>query len=123
MIGVLTSTDPFCNSQWGWASPGKRFMNLADASGGVKTSICDSDLQTALQNIRVRIQQYLSDYHLKQKPDVNTIRVQVDGRAVPQDAKNGWTYIDSLQVIRFNGTAIPKSDVLILIDYTLLQAG
>ncbi|HRK06971.1 MAG TPA: hypothetical protein PLZ57_04315 [Pseudobdellovibrionaceae bacterium] len=106
-MGVMPS-DPNCfTSEWGFSSVGYGYLNLVDASGGSKESICDGNLQRALTNVRARILEVITEFALDRKPNIASIKVYVDGQLVAQDATNGWTYRESTNSIRFHGSAIP----------------
>lgn len=118
-IGV-TSLTGSCNTmpELGYKEPGQRWIDLAATSGGTTSSICASDLSLAVVNIHTRIAQILTDYPVRGNPDLNTIRVTVNGVVVPQSSTNGWSYLPSAGIIRFNGTAIPKADQFVNVDFT-----
>ncbi len=115
-IGV--STDPSCQTaEWGFSSPGVRYMNLATASGGAKESICDADFRRALTNVKSRVLEMLTEFPLDRAPVVASIKVMVDGLEGPQNEVNGWTYRASANSIRFHGTAIPKAGSRIKVTF------
>ncbi len=114
----VTSTDSACKTaEWGFASPGLRYMDLATANAGSKESICDADFKRALTNVRSRVLEVLTDFPLDRDPKVETIRVFVDGVEVPKSETNGWSYREAANAIRFHGTAIPKAGARIKVDF------
>lgn len=115
-IGVLSLTAN-CTALNDYAEPGLAFMGLADASGGVKTSICTSNLSAAVTNIRSRIYQILTDFKLSNIPDEATIVVTINGVTIPRSTTNGWDYIASSNIIRFYGSAVPAADASIKVDF------
>ncbi len=116
-IGVLADSAQ-CRTFNNYSDPGLFYMSLADASNGVKESICSADYTVAVSNIRARIVEILSDFKLAKIPDVSTIRVTINGQVVPQSATNGWTYETSGNLIRFHGTYVPPADAVIKVDFT-----
>lgn len=120
-LGVLNLQSP-CRSILGTVTVGLKHVEIADASGGIKSNICDPTLANAVSNIRVRIQNILTDYPLSKVPKVDTIRVTMNGQSVPQDATNGWSYIPANNVIRFNGTYVRPSDAQVSADFDPLTA-
>jgi hypothetical protein len=68
-------------------------------------------------HIKARIIQVLTDYKLTRKPDLATVRVYANNQLVPHDATNGWDYIADGNLIRFYGSWIPASDVVIRVDF------
>lgn len=116
-IGV-TPNDPSCRTaEWGFSSPGVRYINLATASGGAFESICDADFRRALTNVRSRVLELLTEFPLDRKPNPDTIKVVVDGLEIPRSEINGWSYRVSANVIRFHGSAIPKTGSRISVTF------
>lgn len=100
----------------GYKEPGERWMEMADATNGVKESICSSDLSSAAGNIRRRIAQIVTDFRLKFVPKVSSIVVTVNGNVVPHSNVNGWEYDSARNVIRFYGTAVPPVDARVVVN-------
>ncbi|MES2854884.1 MAG: hypothetical protein V4692_03420 [Bdellovibrionota bacterium] len=116
-MGVMPN-DPACmTSDWGFSSVGYKYMALADASGGATESICDADLRRALTNVQGRILEIMSEYKLNRLPNVDTIAIYVNGRPLPKDAVNGWTYDEERNSIRFHGTGVPPPGSRISVKY------
>ena len=119
-IGVLDENSE-CKDNFGQVNPGYRYMQVVGASDGLNENICTSDLRVALKNLRSRIVEIMTEYKLEREPIVETIRVQIDGQLVPQDEENGWTYFAENISIRFHGTAVPKNNSEIRVDYAPLH--
>lgn len=102
--------------------PGSRWIELAGLSGGRVEAICDSTLANAVDNVRKRIVQVLTDFHLGRKPKVETIKVRVNGVEVPKSNVNGWDYIAEGYIVRFYGSAVPGADDKISVDFTPAEA-
>ncbi len=119
-VGVLSSSpsDQCSSGQWNYKSPGIKFLDIVNASGGSSSTICSTDLTLAVQQVQARILEIVTAYHLNDKPNVSTIVVYAAGVLVPQDAKNGWTYDDKIQSIVFHGLAIPPDGTPFHVDYT-----
>ncbi len=115
-IGVLNLSGS-CSAN-GYPDPGYIFMDLASWSGGKSENICSNTLVEAVSGIRERIIEILTDYTLAQKPNISTIRVFVNGLTIPENSINGWTYVESSNVIRFHGSAVPPADSEVIVDYT-----
>lgn len=114
----VTPNDPNCKtSEWGYSSPGSRYIELANISGGAVETICDADLRRSLTNVKARILEVVTEYPLEREPIENSIQVYVNGIAVPRDATNGWTYQVRSRSIRFHGTAIPKAGASIHVTF------
>ena len=120
-IGVIDSKSS-CKSGFANApTVGDKHLALAQMSQGVVTSICDANLDRAVSNIRARIEEVLTDYLLKEKPVISSIRVLLNGKEVPQDPIDGWTYNMETNVISFHGTAVPASDGRVVVNYERAQ--
>jgi hypothetical protein len=105
-----------------YKEPGLKWIALAQASGGLVQPICDTTLAQAVDNIRSRIVQVLTDFHLGRKPKIETIVVKINGQLIPQSNINGWQYIEKGYVIRFYGSAVPSADSSISVDFTPAEA-
>lgn len=121
-IGILTNQS--CDNLGGFVAIGTQFIQLADASNGVKSSICNADLTSAVSNIKARIVDQITAYRFKDNPNKATIQVTIAGRAVFEDVNNGWT-LESETVsgrvyysLKFHGTSIPASNEFVDVKYT-----
>jgi hypothetical protein len=121
-LGVLSLTSGCTAGPFSYPSPGYRYMQLADYSGGVKESICTGSLQAAVQNLKVQIINALKDFHLPRIPVVGSIKVYKEGLLVPESKTDGWEFIPTGNIIRFHGTAVPNSNEKIHVDFTPAEA-
>jgi len=119
-IGVV-SIDGNCRTVASFKEAGLRYMALADISGGIKASICDTDLSAAVSNLEKRIVQVLSEYKLAKIPDLTTVRVYINGSMVPKNDQNGWLYLEASNSIQFQGEFLPTATDRIRIDYKPLE--
>lgn len=115
-IGV-TALSSSCRTFNDYAEVGLTFMALAQVTEGRNETICNSNLSSAVANINARIIQIITDYRLDKVPQIETITVYVNDALVPRSSENGWDYIPELNLIRFYGSAVPSSDVSIVIDF------
>lgn len=115
-IGV-TSISGNCSTSGDFKEAGLKYMSIADSSGGVKASICETTLSTAVSNVRARIVEILSAYHLDRVPNLATVVVTLNGAVVPQNATNGWTYDAAQQAIVFHGTYLPGVNDSVKVDF------
>lgn len=120
-IGILSNQS--CDALGGHVSIGTQFLKLVDASRGVKSSICAADLSGAVQNIKARIISQLTSYRFKDVPNKSTIQVTVGGRAVFEDAANGWSLetevngAGTVYLLKFHGDAIPAASEQVIVNY------
>ncbi|MBV2167978.1 MAG: hypothetical protein KUL82_04645 [Bdellovibrio sp.] len=120
-IGVLP-TSVNCKTFNDYSESGLTFIDIVRESAGVQESICSTNLSSAVSNIRARIYQILTDFKLSKLPLVETITVSINGQSVPRSNVNGWDYIESLNVIRFYGSAVPSADASIKVDFKPKEA-
>jgi hypothetical protein len=117
----VTDVDSSCKtsawSQAGYSEVGAKYIALANLSGGTSEAICDADLKRALTNVKSRLLEVITEYHLDRTPDLTSLAVYVNGVLVPQNAANGWTYYAAANSVRFHGTAVPGVDASIRISY------
>jgi len=119
-MGILPN-DPQCKtSNWNFTDPGTQYIALATLSGGTSESICSGDLREAISNVRARILEVVTEYHLDRPPNISTIQVTVNGALVASDPLNGWTYDATKLAVVFHGTAIPAPDTSINVTFTPL---
>jgi hypothetical protein len=95
---------------------GQRYIQLSDASGGAKTSLCD-DFGANLQLIQDTILSASSVFQLDRQPIPSTIRVTVNGQSVVESPTNGWSYNATSNQIAFHGSAIPDAGASVVISF------
>lgn len=122
LVNFIGITDPglecLTTPDFEYTDPGDDYMSLVDFSGGVSVSICSEHLAQSLSEIRERISSMITEYPLSTIPQVETIKVSINGQVIANDKDNGWTYHDDLNVIRFHGSAIPAANGVIVVDFT-----
>jgi len=122
-IGILTNKS--CDNLGGYVAIGTQFINLVNASNGVKSSICNADLTAAVSNIKARIIDQITAYRFKDIPNKATILVTIGGRAVFEDTVNGWSLVTevgsngkTIYSLKFNGSSIPAANEFVDVKYT-----
>lgn len=121
-LGLL-QVDPTCTAgPFAYPAPGFKYMQLVDYTGGVKESICTASLDTAVQNVKVRILEFLKDFYIPRIPIVSTIKVYKNGVLMPASTIDGWEYLPANHSIRFHGSGVPTSSDKIKVDYQPLEA-
>lgn len=119
-VNTISILDEACKTQLltGFAGRkiGKRYMEIADQTGGAKASLCD-DFGGSLQLISDMVLTLSSSFKLDREPDPATIKVIVDGNTILNDSSNGWTYDASNLTINFHGKSIPSADSQISIAF------
>ncbi len=115
---VVKELSPECLTYNQFSSPGLKYLDLSNASGGVVESICAADLVQATKNLRARIAEILTQYHLISEPNLATIHVFINGNEIANDSTNGWTYNPSGFTIMFHGSAVPPANANVQVAYT-----
>jgi len=93
------------------------YYNLAKATGGSSSSICNTDYTPILENISTQSAAASSSYTLSRKPLSSSIIVKTNGVTITQDANNGWMYNSSSNSIVFSGSAWPAAGSKIEVSY------
>lgn len=109
-VNVISISDQACWDQLHQNSSGQkigyRYMQIADATGGVKSNLC-SNFAASLGDISGKILELISQFNLSRTPIIETIVVKIAGNIIPENATNGWTYDANKNAIIFHGTAVP----------------
>jgi hypothetical protein len=120
-VNVISVLDAACQNQLstdGFARKiGNRYIEIANATGGVKGSLC-GDFGNTLSLISDSILELSSSFQIGREPVISSLHIIVDGADVPNDAVNGWTYDASTMTVTFHGSSIPgaSSNIQILFD-------
>lgn len=106
------------------AVPGKRYRTAIDILGGAEADICLADYAPIMQSLGLQASDLISLFQLTHAADVETIEVSVDpvdgdAYAVPEDGTNGWTYLEDLAKIQFNGEMVPPRGAAIEVHYVI----
>ncbi len=118
-VSTISVIDEACRASLGTVQKiSQRLMQLSDATGGTKNSICNS-FATVLDNISSSIaSQTQATFQLSRVPSVSTIRVIIDGALVPQSAISGWSYDPVKNIIKINGSTYqPQSGSSVTINF------
>ncbi len=117
-VSTISILDSACRNSLGSGRKiGTRYMQLADATGGSKNSIC-STFDTVLNDISTHIaEQIKAQFFLSRVPIVTSIRVIIEGILIPQDSINGWTYDAATNSVSVHGTYTPASGASITINF------
>lgn len=116
-IGVV-DIDGNCRTTADFKEAGLRYMALADLSGGVKASICETNLAGAVLNLEKKLVQILSEFRLNRPPLVESIKVYINNSEVPKNEINGWSYQEQRNSVLFHGSFLPGAFDTIRVDFT-----
>lgn len=115
-VSTVSILDQACLNQSG-GKIGTRLMELADATGGLKVDVCSPTFANDLDMLKSYLLEMLTQFYLSRIPQKHTIEVRVNGRIVPQDDRNGWSYHSDINAIRFHGSEVPPEGASIGISY------
>jgi trimeric autotransporter adhesin len=93
------------------------YFDLAKATGGSSSSICNVKYDDILENISTQSAAASSSYNLSRKPISSSIIVKTNGVTIAQDASNGWMYNSSSNSIVFSGSGWPAAGAKIEVSY------
>ena len=99
------------------ASPGTRYIDIIEATGGLRGSICDADFGVTLQDLAFEVTSSGGTFPLTELPDPTTIQVMVDG--IPQ-ATTTWTYLTNQNAVAFVPGFEPAGGAAVTISYDVL---
>jgi len=136
MSCTATAFYPGCKGAGGSAFYAPRYLEVAQRTGGIAASICDSDFSGALSALGFAVSGQRRDFSLTRRPVPPAqvpmkVYVQSDPadpttrKEIPPSATDGWTYVlceggTFLNVVRFSGSHIPppkaRVDVVYQVD-------
>ncbi|MEQ9364581.1 MAG: hypothetical protein RIF32_10070, partial [Leptospirales bacterium] len=94
------------------------YYNLAAATGGGSSSICNTDYSPVLEAIASQTAGKASEYVLQHAPVSSSLSVIVNGESVPRNAANGFSYDAAGNSIVFAGSYLPAAGATIEVSYT-----
>lgn len=109
-----------CQTNNGSADAGRRYIHVANATGGRFHSLCDAEFAQAMADIGHTAFALRVQFFLSRVADPDSVRVEVDGQEVAQQAGGvtNWEYDpDSNSVIFLAEGAIPQPNQRITIRY------
>ncbi len=115
-IAYPTTTLEFCEDKL-FGQSGTRYEWMARELGGRFLNICREDWDAILQDLGLDIFTPITEWDLPRQADASTIVVTIDGRPIPEDNDNGWTYDFGANSVEFHGTARPGPGAEIRIRY------
>ena len=101
-----------CSGESGTASPGARYLDLANQTGGTFESICASDFETVLSAFGDLSVVFPRQFSLSQQADEATLRVSVGGVVT-----EGWVYSSSPPTVILENA--PEADARIQFRYQM----
>lgn len=114
-FNAITILDPACKAILDTDFPrkiGTRHMALADATGGLKLSLC-GNFADNLQLISDKILSSSQSFTIDREPVEGTLKIFVNNVEVPVDPVNGYTFDVATLTVTFNGSAVPPANASI----------
>lgn len=102
------------------ASPGFRYLTMAEAFGGISGSICDESFSDIMSNLGLQSSGRFTSFQLSYAPVLDTLHVYVDEVEVLEDETDGWTFDETYQMLTFHGTSVPDFGSVITVNYEVL---
>jgi hypothetical protein len=99
------------------ADPAERYLAVVDATGGLFESICSVDFAPFVETLATNLSGLRLVFPLSAPAVESSIEVKVDGRTIPNDPQNGWTYSETDRALTFHGRGIPPPGSEIEISY------
>jgi hypothetical protein len=118
-IGVLDAACEQQVSSGGENKIGNRYVQLSDATGGIKGSIC-GDFGTTLSDISYQIIQLRTRFYLDRALDPSTLHVFIDGAEIPVTSStsgNGYMYNAVDNSLSFFGSYVPGPGSAITVTF------
>ncbi len=99
------------------AEVGERYLEVSDATGGLEQSICAADFGPFVDQLATRLAALRRVFPLSAPPVTGSIRVRIDGVAVPQSTTNGWSLRPDGRSLELSPNRTPKPGSEIRIEY------
>lgn len=115
--GVVGDLPGGCASGTSAAEPAPRYVEAIDGTDGWRDSICADDYTELLTRVGFEAAGLQDTFPLAAVPQVDSIRVLVDGVTIPGRDVDGWTYAPGDNAIVFHGRSIPRPGMEITVLY------
>jgi hypothetical protein len=128
-VSSIAVLDPQCktelNSQMPGRRIGRRYLELTDATQGYKGSIC------TVQESLAGYADYLArtpaatpttyEIKLDKKPLIETVVVKINGRLIPHEKENGWSFDETTSMLILSGNSVPQKNDIVSINYDFVN--
>lgn len=102
------------------ADPGERYLDIAESTEGYEASICGESYEEILTRIGLDLSGLQDTFVLDDLPQPDTLEVYVDEVLIPERAEDGWSYDASENAIIFEGYAVPRPGMAVVVYYKVL---
>jgi hypothetical protein len=114
---VVGPETDYCQSIYGTAEAGPRYIELTKKLSGVHALICSPNWSENLKAIGLASVLTRLHFPLSQRANGRTIQVFVDDKQIPASPTNGWQHDPTTNRISFRGTSIPLPGATVQIKY------
>ena len=104
------------------SSAGTRYIETARLTGGITANLCLDDFEGIVQDLALTTSAMLDSFYLLRRPDLNTLKVIVDGEDLPCES-GAWTYLlldrdgTPTPAVKFAADSIPAPSADIVFEY------
>ncbi len=117
LSAVVCTAESGCTCETGGVYGGT-YLQVAEASGGVRSDICAGDLAAVVASLGALSATWLDTFYLQAEPEPGTVTVTVDGqRADPET----WTLLSDPPALRFEEPPPPGAQIEV--SYQLASGG
>ncbi|MCP4870069.1 MAG: hypothetical protein GY898_15275 [Proteobacteria bacterium] len=113
----ITGGEDGCVSDNANADSAERYLEATALSGGISTSICDTNWIDTLTDLAVLADSYADTFELSQDAVGSTVAVQINSAPVV----TGWGFDEELNAVVFAPDAVPADGSLLRVDYVIAQ--
>ena len=106
-----------CVSGTSAADAGTRYLDTVEATAGWSDSICADDYSALLARVGLDVAGWDTTFYLERVPNADTLVVTVDNVEIPERSEDGWQYSPGENAIVFDGYAVPRPGMVILVTY------
>jgi hypothetical protein len=120
---------PSCESDNGFASYGRRYLEVAAETEGVAESICEEDFAPIVEKLGLTLTGLLLEFQLSDLPKLETLVVKLyetdDEASLVRElvADVDYTYVAEGNLLRFEEEQVPPSEYWITAEYEVLPTG
>lgn len=120
---------PACESDAGVAWYGRRYIDAANATGGLIESICEEDFAPVVERLGLTLTGLEARFELAEYPQLDTLEVSLyasaddDSKVADLVRDVDYTYVSDDNALHFGEGQVPAAGMLIVANYELLAAG
>ena len=108
---------PYCDNPYDIES-GVRYIDVAQRSGGIITSICSQEFSGLVRELGLNISGLRTIFYLTAWPEIASIEVFFGAVEDGNRVDEGWTYDAVENRVLFTEEAVPSEDTTVFITYT-----